>query len=600
MNITTLKTHIKNHPKAWGHSLLLLIWIIIGTWLRFTLLEEKPPWADEFSTMIFSLGNSYRTVPLNTVISIDTLLQPLQPNPEVGINSVINNLMTESTHPPVYFILTHLWLKLFSPQQGLVSLWAARALSAILGVVAIPAIFSLAWVVFDSIVIAQIAAGMMAVSPFGVYLAQDARHYTLAILLIMAALGCFIKAYHNIIKHQNLSIFITLTWLIINVLGIAVHYFFALSICAQGLVLMRLWINNIILPYFQPDKEKKSLIFRPWLRIYLVAIGSFIGGLVWLPFWKDISDNNLTEWIYQDNILQNFLAPIARILAGGITMLSLLPLEKQPLPITIICGGIMALFLIVSLPLLWQGAKMQMQGENNLSWRSLGEYILAAIFVMLCITYLKRTDLTLAARYQFIYFPALLLFLASSIAVYWQENHVFFPLPKINYFLASKKAVILILIMGLLGGITVAYHLGYQKSDRSDLVAPIILQQQLTADKIPVLIANVQKTHEQTGEIMGIAWELKRLHYLYKLGKLPQLGANFPANFPQFLLVHKSENTQLITDRLHQILADFPRPVDMWTVNFSAQVQPEAQKCVNKSGPIQKVSGYNYRLYQCL
>lgn len=593
MNIPNLKSHIKNNPKTWLHSLLLLSWIIIGAWLRFTLLEEKPPWADEFSTMIFSLGNSYRTVPLNTVISLDTLLQPLQPNPEVGINSVIHNLMTESTHPPVYFILTHLWLKLFSPQQGLVSLWAARALSAILGVVAIPAIFALALIAFHSVVIAQITAGMMAVSPFGIYLAQDARHYTLAILLIMVSLGCFIIAYRQIITSKNLSIKITFLWLIINVLGIAVHYFFALSICAQGLVLMRLWINDVILPYFRQDKEKKGLIFQPWWRIYLVAIGSFIGGLVWLPFWKDISDNNLTEWIHQDNILQNFLGPIARILAGAITMLSLLPVEKQPLAIIIIFGGIMASFLIVSLPLFWQGAKMQMQGENHVNLRSLGEYILATIFVMLSITYLKGTDLTLAARYQFIYFPAFLLFLSSSIGIYWQGNHVFIS-NKINRFLGGKKAVILILIMGFLGGMTVAYHLGYQKSDRSDLVAPIILQQQkLTSDKISVLIVNVQKTHEQTGEIMGIAWELKRLHRLNKFQDLT-------VNFPQFLLVHKSENTQLITDRLHQILANFPRPLDMWTVNFSAQVQPEAQKCVNKSGPIQKVSGYNYRLYKCL
>jgi len=47
---------------------------------------------------------------------------------------------------------------------------------------------SLAWAGwFRSRLVGQIAAAMMAVSPYGIYLAQEARHYTLAILLIIAS-----------------------------------------------------------------------------------------------------------------------------------------------------------------------------------------------------------------------------------------------------------------------------------------------------------------------------------------------------------------------------------------------------------------------------
>ncbi|MEM6755051.1 MAG: glycosyltransferase, partial [Cyanobacteria bacterium P01_C01_bin.38] len=107
------------------HILLLLAWLVIGICLRLTTLSGKSPWTDEFSTLVFSLGNSFLGVPLNEAITVDTLLQPLQPNPEAGIGDVLTNLFNESNHPPIYFVLTHLWLKLFPTNAGLVSVWGA-------------------------------------------------------------------------------------------------------------------------------------------------------------------------------------------------------------------------------------------------------------------------------------------------------------------------------------------------------------------------------------------------------------------------------------------------------------------------------------------
>ena len=59
-----------------NNSILLVFWTIIGGILRFTNLGAKSPWTDEFATMVFSLGNDFRSVPLNQLISLDTLLQP--------------------------------------------------------------------------------------------------------------------------------------------------------------------------------------------------------------------------------------------------------------------------------------------------------------------------------------------------------------------------------------------------------------------------------------------------------------------------------------------------------------------------------------------
>ena len=115
------------------HYWLLLLWIIVGACLRFINLGLLPPWTDESATMVFSLGNSFYQVPINQFISVPTLMEPLQLNHSAGINDVTQLLLTESTHPPLYFVLTHFWLKLFPSTDGLVSLWGARSLSAGLG-----------------------------------------------------------------------------------------------------------------------------------------------------------------------------------------------------------------------------------------------------------------------------------------------------------------------------------------------------------------------------------------------------------------------------------------------------------------------------------
>lgn len=268
-----------------GYLLLLLIWLVIGIALRLSNLSGKSPWTDEFSTLVFSLGNSFLGVPLNQAITIDTLLQPLQPNSQAVVSDVLTHLLKESNHPPLYFVLTHLWLRLFPTDGGLVSVWGARLLAAIFGGLSIPAIFALSWLTFRSRLISHLAAAIMAVSPFGIFLAQEARHYTLAILWAIASFACLITTLRHIEKRTQLPVSIAFSWVIINALGIATHYFFALTLCAEVFVLMfMIWREW---KYKDTIVSKRTFNFTdvPWKRIYAVAFGTFIAGLVWLPIF---------------------------------------------------------------------------------------------------------------------------------------------------------------------------------------------------------------------------------------------------------------------------------------------------------------------------
>lgn len=223
------------------HFALLLIWMAIAALLRFTHLADKPLWADEFSTLVFSLGNSFLSVPLDQGLALNELFQPLQLNPQATPTTVVHHLLSESNHPPLYFVLSHLWLRLFSPVDGFVSVWAARALSAICGVLAVPASFGLSWLTWRSRLAAHLAAALMAVSPFGIYLAQEARHYTLAVLWILASLSCLVVVAQFIQTNRRIPLWLCCLWIIVNGLGIATHYFVLLTLLAAAIALL-LWL----------------------------------------------------------------------------------------------------------------------------------------------------------------------------------------------------------------------------------------------------------------------------------------------------------------------------------------------------------------------
>jgi uncharacterized membrane protein len=585
--------------EAWIHFWLLVFWLVVGTALRFTNLESKPPWADEWATLVFSLGHSFLTIPLDRLISLDTLLLPLQIDSTAQAGDAIANLMKESTHPPVYFVLTHLWLKLFGNGEGLVSVWLARSLSALLGVVSIPAMFGLGWLFCRSqhlstgdtaknsalpFVVGQIAAGLMAVSPYGIYLAQEARHYTLVILWIIASLACLIISLNHLQHQRKPPYWIILVWILVNSLGVATHYFVGLSLVAETIVLLSFWLKNIRSVGNNRFLDFKVLFSPRWQRIAIAIIGSVIGCSVWIFTWRDIPDSNLTEWIHHGNPWgSEFFEPLGRLCAWIVSMLFLLPIEGTSVIVTVISAVLMMVTLLWLIVTLISSFKNQKQlSTNPLFSKIIITFILTAIVIVLFFTYALDTDLTQAARFQFFYFPAIILEIAPVFANIWHKVP-----PQQFSFFPQKTIVIVILIMGFLGGLTVINNFAYQKPDRPDLVVPTIIKtQQLTNAETPVIIATVHKNHEQTGEMIGLAWEWQRQNKVTLMS-------------PQFLLLHKKEDATVVTHNLHEILTQLPRPFALWLVNFSAPEAVEKQNCYANTDFKHKVPGYSYRLYLC-
>jgi uncharacterized membrane protein len=578
--------------RPWLHPLLLGTWLLLGIVLRFTGLTAKPIWTDEFATLVFSLGNSFQTVPLDQVITIEQLLEPLRPNPEAGMGTVVHNLLTESNHPPLYYILTHLWLKLFPADDGLVSLWGARSLAALFGAAAIPAVFGLAWIGFRSGVVAQFAAVLMAVSPFAIYLAQEVRHYTLVILWITASLSCLIVAIRSICNRTSPPLWLCFSWIVVNCLGMATHYLFLLTLMAEGLTLLGLAIAQI-----RQNKGFGHLL--QWWRIGLVAVGTLAGVLVWLPYLHGIQDSELTQWIERDGAGFRWKGPITQSLAGWTTMLYLLPIQAEEKAIWLTSAVLMVLLVIWTVPKMRQGLRPYVrQPETRLSMQVLGGFVLTAIFIFLFITYAFGKDLTVAFRYNFVFFPAVIVLLGAGLAGIWEtggnDRTLNNDAPSITFGLGRwlntthRRTAILILLLSFLGAVMVLSNLGYQKTHRPDIVMETI------EDKIrrpPIMIAIAHQTHGQTGRMMGLAWEFKH-----------HMDAD---QTPRFLLARQySRNPTPAYAKVQQILMEQPRPLEVWLVNFNGPRDSnrrevlKTQNCDLRSRRFE-VDGYQYWLYRC-
>lgn len=583
--------------RRWVQILILCGWIVLGAVLRFAYLADKPLWTDEVATIVFSLGNSFQPVPLNEVLTADQLIEPLRMNPEAGAASVLDHLLGESNHPPLYYLLTHYWLRLFPTDDGLVSLWGVRSLAALFGVLSIPAVFGLSWLAFRSVLAAQFAAALMAVSPFGVYLAQEARHYTLGILWVTASLAGLILAVRSLYHGKPLSAWACAGWVLVNWLGIATHYFFVLTLIAEAAVLVGAGVDLLRL------RKGLSYLLSGW-RIGAVMAFTTVGGLVWIPFLRGVHDSELTQWLLHNGMGWRWKDPLLQSFAGWTTMLYLLPVQAPVRWIKFGSAIVMGILVIWTIPKLYRGLKRLHQSQGAIARDGvgiLGGFVVASVLTFWLITYGFGRDLTVAFRYNFVFFPAVIVLVGGALAGIWEtaDRKVVFPASQIGDRLWRKlsqpnhRAVVLILVMAMVSAMTVLSNLGYQKTHRPDVVTAEI-EGRMRRQR-PVLVAIAFQTHGQTGRLISLAWDF--LHH-------PELEQS-PEQIPRFLLATQEyRDPTPAYNRVKQVLAETPEPLDLWLINFNAPPLSSrrevfaAENCEQRSRRFQ-VDGYKYQLYRC-
>ena len=149
-------------PRKWLIFLTAIV-LVIGIFFRFTNLDRKFYWVDETYTSLRVSG--YTEVEMLTQISYQQIISPSdlqkyqQINSETNLTDTLHSLVTQDPqHPPLYYILARHWAQWFGS-----SVTAMRSSASVISLLVFPAIYWLAWELFESSAVAWMA---IAISQF--------------------------------------------------------------------------------------------------------------------------------------------------------------------------------------------------------------------------------------------------------------------------------------------------------------------------------------------------------------------------------------------------------------------------------------------------
>ncbi|MGA9382048.1 MAG: glycosyltransferase family 39 protein [Phormidium sp.] len=541
------------------HYLSLAIALAIATTLRFWNLELKPLWLDEVITALFSLGKTYENVPLDLFLPLNSFREIFTLNPATSCPAIAQNLIKYSTHPPVFFCLMHPWAEYFlnSPVKHSL-IFVLRSLPALFGVSAIVSLYYLNRIAFNKTT-GLVGAAVMAVSPFAVYLSQEARHYTLPLFLITLSLITLIQIQQDIFK-QHRRLLVWLIWVIINSIGLYVHYFFILVIIAE--------IATILLLHYQAKAKLKYLLISASFSLLI-----FVIFLPWLPVFIGHSNRSETDWISQPE----HIIPFIQTLLGWLLMVIIFPVESQPLWLAIPAGIIMLIFgiwlgwqVIQGMRQLWQNP------QTHLATLTLGSFTIFVLLEFFAIIYILHKDITIAPRYNFVYYPSFCALLAASLVVRKRST--------INY----------LILAGLISSIFVVNGLAFEKPYNPQRVAKNMLQQ----PSIPIMVVMAYKDTQDIALGLSFALGIDKFQ--------PKLCQNNNETCPKFAFLSATSGYQTVWEDLAKLPKPPKLPLNLWVVapglkrdNYPEKLAISPQtKCSKDSTAYYRI-GVPYQMYEC-
>ncbi|WP_204151867.1 glycosyltransferase family 39 protein [Leptolyngbya sp. CCY15150] len=242
-----------------------IAFLLLGVVLRVVFLEQEFFWGDEVLTALRISGYSEVTVIDQLYQGQALQLQDLQvyqqPQARPGWGAVWAVLTDHPEHPPLYYVLNRIWTRL-------VGLWSdrpvpnVRSLSIVFSLATLPLTFAWLRQCFSHRV-AWMAIALMAVSPLHVLYAQEARQYSLWMLLMVASNWAVMRAVEQSTRTRWGLYALTAT------LGLYTHLLFGLVLICQGLyvVASQGWRTGAIFRRYGQAIALALLAFSPWLWV---------------------------------------------------------------------------------------------------------------------------------------------------------------------------------------------------------------------------------------------------------------------------------------------------------------------------------------------
>ncbi len=203
------------------------------------------------------------------------------------ISSLIN--VQSDPHPPVYYILTHIWMNIFG--EPLIS---ARIISVIASVLSIFAMYQLGRALYNHRT-GIFASALLTFSTFQVHYAQVARMYALFSLFTILSTYCFVRMLQTKTTRS-----VTL-YIIVTLVMIYTHLFAGFVVVAQSLF--------IHYSYFIPGKNADLSIpsLSQWWGVKIIIFAASLPWLVlklpaYLPWLGTGSQAQRINWITEPDI----------------------------------------------------------------------------------------------------------------------------------------------------------------------------------------------------------------------------------------------------------------------------------------------------------
>jgi uncharacterized membrane protein len=174
-------------------KLLLLTSLLLGICFRFVNLDGKLYWHDEALTSLRVFGYTETELVQQAfqgqVVEVAALQKYQHPSADKGWDDTLTALAGNAEHPPLYYLLARLWSYGFGS-----SVAAMRSLPAVISLFAFPCIYWLCLELFESSFTAAIACVLLAIAPFHVIYAQEAREYSLWAVTVLLSSASFLRA----------------------------------------------------------------------------------------------------------------------------------------------------------------------------------------------------------------------------------------------------------------------------------------------------------------------------------------------------------------------------------------------------------------------
>ncbi|MEG4030662.1 MULTISPECIES: glycosyltransferase family 39 protein [unclassified Microcoleus] len=253
---------------------LIVLILITGIWFRFTNLDRKVYSFDESITSLRISGYTWTEMVQQdfqgkTISVADLQRKYQQISPEKTWWDTVKGLATEEPQlSPMYFILARFWVQLLDPQVATV-----RSLSALISLLVFPSIYWLCWELFRSASVGWVAVTIVAVSPFHVLYAQEARPYMMFAVLVLLSNAILLRAItlQNSPITSKLSKAVWSIYAIALTLGLYSSLLFFLVVCAHGIyvIIKDNWRFGKTLIAYLLASAAAIIIFAPWIWILL-------------------------------------------------------------------------------------------------------------------------------------------------------------------------------------------------------------------------------------------------------------------------------------------------------------------------------------------